>query len=190
MAEQLGEFGFTTDFVTMAPPGLPAAPDHPAVEIHAIDCNRGDPVVCSPQEMLPYVGRAFVRARQLVATNRPELSLSHFILPDGITCLALRAATGLPYLLVAHGSDVPGYNPHRFKALHRLLGRPRRLVVDDADASSARARRWSAVRTEAPEAQTAVVPNGIDVDRFDPARPRQDRILAVTGVLERRVSST
>ena len=187
MAEQLGELGYITDFVTMATPCLRAAPDHPAVAIHAIESSRGDPVVCSPREMLPYIGRAFVTARRLVAANRPELNLSHFILPDGIACLALRAATGLPYLLVAHGSDVPGYNPHRFKTLHRLLGPLWRLVVGNAECILCPSKTVERlVRAEAPEARTAVVPNGIDINRFDPTRQRKDRILTVTRMLERK----
>jgi len=40
-----------------------------------------------------------------------DLIHAHFIFPDGVLAFLLSRLTGLPYLITAHGSDVPGYNP-------------------------------------------------------------------------------
>jgi glycosyltransferase involved in cell wall biosynthesis len=93
----------------------------------------------------------------------------------------------VPYIVTAHGSDVPGYNPHRFTALHRLLRPLWRLVARRAACivcPSATVRRL--VLDACPGARTTVIPNGIDPARFAPDRPKQPRILAVARMLERK----
>jgi hypothetical protein len=44
----------------------------------------------------------------------------------------LRWRTGLPYVITAHGSDVPGFNPNRFKTLHKVLAPAWRRIVREA----------------------------------------------------------
>lgn len=137
--------------------------------------------------MVPYVVRSFVRALQLVRQGRPDYNLSHFIFPDGVVCLALKRLVGLPYVVTAHGSDVPGYNPHRFTRLHRLLQPFWRLVVRNATCIVCPSATVQTLVGEAcPAARTVIIPNGIDVHRFNPERPKQARILVVCRMLERK----
>ena len=187
LAERLGELGFATDFVTMALPTGSGGCSGAAVTLHEVAAPRKSPIVCSAVEMVPYLARGLIRALRLHRHYRHDVNLSHFILPDGLICLALRKLEGLPYLLTAHGSDVPGYNPDRFKLLHRLIQPIWRLVVRNADRIVCpSATVQGLVRAACPQARTTVVPNGIDIHRFDPARPKRDRILTVTRMVERK----
>ena len=129
LAERLGRLGFRTDLVTMRFTHSARSADPAGLTVHEIPVRRRDPVVCRVVEMAAYVALAFVRSLRLVRNGRHEVNLSRFLLPDGVVCLALKALTGLPYIVTAHGSDVPGYNPHRFTALHRLLRPLWRLVA-------------------------------------------------------------
>jgi hypothetical protein len=94
-------------------------------------------------------------------------------------------------MVTAHGSDVLGYNPHRFTLLHRVLGPVWRMVARNAAAIvclSASVQRL--VRNACPDASTALIPNGIEPGRFDFDRPKLDRNLVVTRMLSARACST
>lgn len=137
--------------------------------------------------MLPYIVRGFFQAMRLVRTNRYDVNFSHFLFPDGVICLALKKLTGLPYVITAHGSDVPGYNPHRFQLLHRLLKPVWRAVARNAASivcPSQVVQRL--VREQCPQAQTVVIPNAIDPAKFVADRPKKPRILAVSRIVERK----
>ena len=187
LAEELGRLGFATDFITMGldPSGRSAS--HSTVAVHVVGAKRRDPIVCTAAEMVPYMARALILAVRVLRAGRHEINQSHFIFPDGLICLILRKLTGLPYMVTAHGSDVPGYNPHRFTTMHRVLLPVWRLVVRNAThviCPSQTVERL--VRASCGDAPTVVVPNGIDVGRFDPSRPRANRILTVSRILERK----
>jgi glycosyltransferase involved in cell wall biosynthesis len=187
LAERLSRQGFRTDLVTMRFTHQLRSTDAAGLTVHEIPVRRRDPIVCGVAEMAPYVVLALARSLRLVRNGRHDVNLSHFLLPDGLVCLALERLTGLPYVVTAHGSDVPGYNPHRFTALHRLLRPLWRLVARRAAwivCPSDTVRRL--VLDACPDARTTVIPNGIDPDRFAPDRPKQPRILAVARMLERK----
>jgi len=54
-------------------------------------------------------------------TLRRQSHSFHF--PGGIISYILKRFTGLPYVITAHGSDVPDYNPNRFRLLHGCCAR-------------------------------------------------------------------
>jgi glycosyltransferase involved in cell wall biosynthesis len=187
LADRLRPFGFCFDFITMRLPAS-ALPERVAgLTIYQIPTSRRDPVVCAAGDMIPYVARSLVQALRLVRANRYDVNLSHFLFPDGIVCALLKKITGLPYVITAHGSDVPGYNPHRFRLLHRLLKPAWRFVARNAATivcPSQLVQRL--VLEECPRASTVVIPNGIDPARFVPDRPKKARILAVSRIIERK----
>jgi hypothetical protein len=58
---------------------------------------------------------------RLTSQHCYDINHTHFIFPDGILAWSLKRSTQVPYLITAHGSDVPGYNPHRLKMAHKLM---------------------------------------------------------------------
>jgi glycosyltransferase involved in cell wall biosynthesis len=187
LAERLGPSGFHVDLVTMELPAAVCVEHVPHIMLHQIKAQRRDRIVCGAGEMMPYLARSFLKAWQLVQAKRPDFNLSHFLFPDGVTCLLLKKFLGLPYVVTAHGSDVPGYNPHRFKLLHRLLKPVWRIVARNAAMIVCpSAVIQTLVQAECPSARTTVIPNGIDPAKFVPDRPKKPRILTVARMVERK----
>jgi glycosyltransferase involved in cell wall biosynthesis len=143
--------------------------------------------ICRTHEMLTYVCAALPAALRLARRARYDVCHAHFILPTGLVALALNRLTGLPYLLSAHGSDVPGYNPDRFRYQHRLTPHLIRRVAGRSIGTVVPSEFLrQLVHSCAPDAPIAVVPHGIDGRKFMPAKTKSRAILVVTRMLERK----
>jgi glycosyltransferase involved in cell wall biosynthesis len=131
--------------------------------------------------------RAIPKAVELCESESFDLIHCHFILPDGLAALWLRRKYGIPLVVTAHGSDVPGYNPDRFKIIHRLISPAWRATARTIDKIVCPSEYLEnlIIRRE-PKAKTVAIPNGFDVDRFNPGQTRKDSILIVTRMLERK----
>jgi glycosyltransferase involved in cell wall biosynthesis len=123
---------------------------------------------------------------QLTKRRRYDINHTHFIFPDGVLAWLLRRRVGLPYVITAHGSDVPGYNPHRLQRAHRLLAPLWRRVVQDASELVCPSEMIRSLVLRQPvAANTTVIPYGFDSDRFRIAG-HGERILTVSRLLERK----
>jgi glycosyltransferase involved in cell wall biosynthesis len=143
--------------------------------------------ICTIPEMITYVFGALSRAFHLAKTHPYAINHTHFIFPDGIVALLVKRLCGLPYVITAHGSDVPGYNPNRFRMAHRLLTPLWRLVVQEAEEIVCPSQTLRAlVQRRSPSATTAIIPNGIDVTSFRADQPKQPRVLVVSRLFERK----
>lgn len=73
---------------------------------------------------LLYVGAA----RRFLQNTRDHYDVCHIhgVVPTGLLGPYLK---GIPYSITAHGSDVPGFNLHRFTTMHRFCGPMWRYVV-------------------------------------------------------------
>ncbi len=115
------KYGHTFDLVTMGYKGLLKEEQQGSIHIYRVPCKRSKKELCTTPEMLSYLIPAFLKAEQLVLTKKYDLAHVHFILPTGNLAVALKLLNHLPYIISTHGSDLPGYNPDRFKLLHVLL---------------------------------------------------------------------
>ena len=106
------------DVVTMAFRGLPRHEVVDGVHVHRVPCVRLKEHYCTMPEALTYLLAAHRRIHELVARNDYPINHTHFILPDGLNAAWVKRRTGLPYVITVHGSDVPGYNPHRVRLAH------------------------------------------------------------------------
>lgn len=145
-------------------------------------------------ELATYVLPCFWRARRLCGDRPPDVVHAHFIFPDGVACWLLKLWSGRRYIITAHGSDVPGYNPDRFQLAHSLLGPLWRRVVANADAIICPS-PWlrDLLREKSAGAKLLVIPNGFDPSRFarpaetgDGPREHSDEILCVSRLMERK----
>ena len=152
-----------------------------------VPCIRRHKTRTSIWELMLYLVHLMFRAAVQLRRRRYDICHAHFILPDGIAAALICWWRGLRLVITAHGSDVPGYNPDRFRLLHRLLQPVWRRVVRSADAivcPSPTLERL--VKAWAPAAPTMVVPNGFNVARFVTERPRARRILVVSRLVARK----
>ncbi|MGH7589649.1 MAG: glycosyltransferase family 4 protein [Gemmatimonadota bacterium] len=187
LSTQLVGMGHEVDVVTMRYRDLPHLEQIEGVRVHRVACVRLRENYCTMGEQATYLARALPYAFRLVRKRRFDVNHTHFILPDGLLSMILHRLTGLPYLVTSHGSDVPGYNPHRFLRAHRLLAPVWRAIVEDAGEviCPSESLRSLVLRAKA-DTRTAVIPNGINSDRFRATDAKEKRILVVTRMLERK----
>jgi glycosyltransferase involved in cell wall biosynthesis len=187
LSRELVSRGHQVDLVTMSFRGCPSHEDVDGVQVHRVPCIRRAKEVCTTPEAFTYVAAARPVIRQLLARHRYDITHAHFILPDGLLAWWIRRTTGLPYVITAHGSDVPGYNPHRLRLAHQLVRPLWRMVVRDAERIVCPSQVLEQlVLAQRPGVhKTAVIPNGLEVNDYSP-NGHEPRILVVTRMLERK----
>ena len=187
LTEQLLSRGREIDLITMAFQGLPRRESKGNLNIFRIPCLRRNKSVCHPHEMIPYILLATPLLLGNAKKNAYSLNHTHFIFPDGVLAYIAKRFAGLPYIITAHGSDVPGYNPDRFQALHKFLAPLWHLVATNAETVICpSAHLKSLIHAVNPRVMTTVIPNGIDTNCFNPNRPRKKQVLVVTRMVERK----
>jgi glycosyltransferase involved in cell wall biosynthesis len=187
LSTQLVRLGHEVDVVTMHRVGLPRREEVEGVQVHRVPCVRLNASHCSMPEQATYLAAALPYVLRLARRRQYDVNHTHFILPDGVLSMVLRRVTGLPYVITSHGSDVPGYNPHRFRLAHRALAPVWRAVVERSGGIISPSETLEGLVLEAkPDARTVVIPNGITVGPPRQATTRESKILVVTRMLERK----
>jgi glycosyltransferase involved in cell wall biosynthesis len=143
--------------------------------------------VCTVPEAASYLLSALPKVRRLVDQHCYDINHTHFILPDGIMAWLVHRHTRLPYVITAHGSDVPGYNPHRLLVAHKVLTPLWKTITRNASQIiSPSTSLKSLLVKQSPDMKITLIPHGFDVERFNPHAIKQKRILIVTRMLERK----
>jgi glycosyltransferase involved in cell wall biosynthesis len=187
LINELRRRGHAVDLVTMGYQGLPSFEQHGELRIHRVPCWRRKVSVCTPLEMALYMVTAFLTAWRLCRQNQYDLNHTHFIFPDGVVAYLIKKWWGIPFIITAHGSDVPGYNPDRFRLLHKLLTPFWKKIVKAAETlvfPSSVLRNLALGLTA--DFSSIVIPNGFDPNRFSPAKAKKNRILLVTRMFQRK----
>lgn len=187
LIKQMLECGDEIDLVTMGFGDLPRVERQGKLTIHRVPCGRRNVAVCHPHEMFLYVLRALPLVIRLIRQRRYDIVHTHFIFPDGVLAMLAARRTGIKFIITAHGSDVPGYNPDRFQLLHRLLRIIWKPVVRQAECIVCPSEYIRGLLLEsAPDAEAVVIPNGIDIDRYKPSKARSKRIVVVSRMVKRK----
>ena len=187
ISRRLAARGYSVDLVTMGFRNLQRDEIVGGTNVHRVPGIRMRIDSCSFVEMIPYVLLAPIRIIRQVRANPYVINHVHFIYPDGIIAYIVKRFTGLPYVITAHGSDVPGYNPDRFKLLHKLLLPIWIRVTDDTSLILCpSASIESLIKAKNPKARTRIIPNAIATDKFPPGAKQPRKLLVVTRFFERK----
>ena len=187
LARELAQKKHQVDFVTMWYRGLPLKNTYQDVVVRRIPCLRINKTLCRPPEMVTYLLTALPVTLWLVKQNKYDINHTHFIYPDGIISWLIKKQHGLPYVITAHGSDVPGYNPNRFKFIHRIMLPLWQKVVAGADAIVSPSEALSElIHFHAPNKNVHIIPNGYLPGLVDFAKKQRNHILIVTRMFERK----
>ena len=183
---ELAARGHELDVVTMAYRGLPRLEDQGRLRIFRVPSIRRAAHICHAHEMLSYVASAWRTGASLLRSRDYDLIHAHFLYPSGVVAHLLHQMSGIPYVVTAHGSDVPGYNPDRFRTSHRLL-RPLWRTVAGRASTIVCPSRWLAdlVESHRPGTPVRVIPNGID-PRWTVPGEKQRTLLVVSRLFERK----
>jgi glycosyltransferase involved in cell wall biosynthesis len=187
LSRELVELGHTVDLVTMGYERLPQQESVHGVTVYRVPCVRRSSSVSYPPELASYLFSAIPFALRLVRHRQYDINHTHFIFPDGVTAWLLKVRTGLPCVITAHGSDVPSFNPDRFKLMHKLLAPAWHRIVAGADRIVSPSRHLSRlIRQRRQQVPIELIPNGIDPGKYRPDRPKEKRILVVSRLFERK----
>lgn len=187
LSAELVKTGHTVDVVTMNYQDLPREEVIDGVTVHRVDCKRRSESKCTAREALRYVLNARPVVRELLARQTFDLVHVHFIFPDGLIALSEAARIGIPFIITAHGSDVPGYNQKRFfKVAHPVLRVFWRRITRNAAAVVSPSQTLAKlIESEDPKTKVLIIPNGISENKYQPA-PKQEQILVATRIVERK----
>jgi len=171
--------------ISMGFSGLPIVEEKQGLLIHRIPCGRKRAHSSDTIEMFRFVIGAVRLGRKLLVAHEVDLIHAHSIVPDGLIAYILGQRTRLPFVVTAHGSDVPGYNPDSFKLLHLIIAPVWNKLVDRAAAVTAPSQYLKRlINTRRRQKPIAVVPNGIDASVLVPAR--KERSFLIISRLVRR----
>lgn len=185
LAQQLAAAGHGVDVVTMEFHGLPRYERHGRLRVYRVAAVRRSQVRAVTREMLSYLPSALSRSLALARRRRYDLIHSHFVIPTSIVAALLRRLCGLPSVITIHGSDVPGYNPDRFKLGHRLMGPVWKGLVRDADAIISPSAYLRDLLTASCRVPVDLIPYGFTPPPL-PALPRRKRILFASRLFPRK----
>jgi glycosyltransferase involved in cell wall biosynthesis len=134
---------------------------------------------------LTYIYRGFIFVRTLYRGNEPKYDLCHAWsgLPAGALALLLKWKRNLPYIVGLRGSDVPGYDI-RYKWLYPFLSPGLHAIWRGAQALTANSYELRTLALQfRPRDTIDVIPNGVDLARFQPAELRDKGADAVFNIL-------
>jgi len=185
LAETLVQMGHQVDVVTSRMSFLPEFEEINGVRIFRVKCIRRYKHYVTNPEMVTLIYPLYKKALELIRTEDYDLNHTHFVVPSGIVSYLLWKKTGLPYLITAHGSDIPGYNPDRFMLTHWLIRLPWRRIVRNSALMTTPSYFLRRLIHSFIDIPVVVVPNGHRFTSYI-ERPKVNRILVVTRIFERK----
>lgn len=185
LATALVRAGHEVDVLTAGMPQLPRSEFVDKVQVCRVPGWRRRLHYSTALEQLSFVLPTYFAAVDRHRRHPYDMIHCHFIVPTGVVAWLLRRRTGLPFVLTAHGSDVPGYNTDRFVTTHRLIRPLWRRIVSSAAAVTSPSTFVAGLLREQGVAEVSVLPNPIDALPSG-KRPRSKRILCVARLVPRK----
>ncbi|KKR22162.1 MAG: Glycosyl transferase group 1 [Candidatus Moranbacteria bacterium GW2011_GWA2_39_41] len=137
----------------------------------------------SQKDLLVYSWKAYQFSKELIATNKYDLTHSFFSIPCGFLSMLLKRKYDLPYIVSLRGSDVPGYS-ERFDLAYYVFTPIIKYVWKKSDAviSNSVGLKELALKAKANQ-EVGIIFNGIDIDNFkpDPSKKSTDKFIITPG---------
>jgi glycosyltransferase involved in cell wall biosynthesis len=157
----------------------------PGVTVHETWCWRRHRHFTTSLELATTLTTTYRKAAEVIEKFAPDVLHAHFVFPSGIIAYLLSRRFGIPYVLTAHGSDIPGYNPDRFNLLHHLMRPLWRTVMRHATVTTSPSEFLSRLIKTHIDVPIEVVPNGYSpVTR--PSVPKRNLVLVVARLFPRK----
>lgn len=160
LAEQLVCMDNQVEVITSRMPGLKPVERRGGVRIHRARCIRRYRHYTTSPELLTTMPSAYMTACGSVRRRYPDVVHAHFVVPSGLVAWMLWKRFGIPYVITAHGSDIPGYNPDRFTLTHSLLRPLWKLILRDASQVTSPSRFLADLVRNEIDIPLHIVPNG------------------------------
>lgn len=185
LCRQLAKMGHTVDVVTMHYDKLPRFERVDGFNVYRTPAIRKRAEISHPHELATYMPGAFFKTLRLAWQNRYDIIHCHFIVPGAPLAWLISSLTKIPLVITCHGSDVPGHNPDRFKLLHKIIKPAWRFLARRGDLITSPSESLKKLITEnCPGLEVAIVPNGIDVEKFTANAVKTKSILLCSRILK------
>lgn len=153
--------GHNVSVVTTGFQDLPLKQEIGCMTIYRMKCRRAKKETCSPIEQASYLIAARRFLKNHLKHNSYDICHTHFIIPTGVLALWLNKKYHLPYIITAHGSDVPGFNPDRFTLLHKFTKPLLRKICSGAKSITAPSQYLAdLIEEKIGKYDVTVIPNG------------------------------
>jgi glycosyltransferase involved in cell wall biosynthesis len=144
----------------------------------------------SNRELSAYAVRAFFHALKLQRKRNYDLCFAWSAVPAGAVALLLQKLTGLRYLVRVCGPDIPGFEP-RYQVISSVLSPLIKMTLRNAAAVVAKSEgEREMIRQLTRKADVTIVPNGVDLNVFQPGDSIPDngplRLLCVGRLIARK----
>ena len=183
--QQLVSAGHRVRVVTSTMRGLPSSEVVNDVEVYRAACWRRNRHYTTALELLTTLLPAYRLASRLIRLERPDVIHTHFAIPSGLIAWMLARRYRIPYVITAHGSDIPGYNPDRFMLLHRIAKPLWRKVIANAAAVTSPSEFLARLLREHIRVPVYIVPNGYQPDAGE-QQEKRNLVLVVARLFPRK----
>jgi len=129
---------------------------------------RSEPFRADLKAMAAFIIKAFFRGLKVFRDFKPDFIHAHFAVPAGAAAFLLAKATGMPYVITAHGGDVPGGAPEKTAGWFRLALPFSKLIWKHAATVAAVSNQTRELAMAHYHADIRVIPNGIDTEAMKP----------------------
>lgn len=185
LAEAMVNEGHEVDVVTSGMKDLPDYEVINGVHIHRVNCIRWKRHYSTAFELLTQIIPSYRKALQLTRIKKFDINHTHFIVPTAICSYLLKRKTGLPYIITAHGSDVPGYNPDRFDVVHKLIKPVWKKVMKNCDGVATPSQFLKGLIQKNAKVPIEIIPNNYKPPK-QCSTTKKNQILIASRIVERK----
>ena len=185
LAEQLVHEQHEVDVVTMRYGMLPFVETFGKLQVYRVLALRRSPVRAVTLEMASYLLTGFGQCLKMTEEQHYDVIHAHFLMPTAVLGALVARIRNIPLVVTIHGSDVPGYNPDRFKRGHILLAPAWRMLVRNANAIISPSQYLADLLQQHVPTPVDIIPYGF-TPVPTPDRRRHKRILFVSRLFPRK----
>lgn len=185
LCRELVRQGHSVDVVTMHARGTKRFEVIEGIRVYRVRSLRSRNEICHPHEMATYVLSAIPFCLRQTKKTQYDVIHAHFIFPTAVVGAIIKAIRNIPLVVTAHGSDVPQYNPDRFKILHRILRPAWLAVVRSIDVLVTPSEYLKKHFLKFAKLPAIVIPNGFRMELIHPS-VREKKILVVSRIFKRK----
>ena len=171
----LASCGYQIHLLTALWENLPEREGSVNLVIERLPSGRTQAFRADFKAMALFVWHSFWHGLKVIREWQPDLIHAHFAVPAGAAALALSFLTRTPYVITAHGGDVPDGAPEKTGGWFRFVLPLSKPVWKRARAIAAVSNQTRQLALKHYAADIQVIPNGIDPAAYHPGKFNQEK---------------
>ncbi|HVI89223.1 MAG TPA: glycosyltransferase family 4 protein [Dongiaceae bacterium] len=180
IARELARLGAEVTVLTSAFRGLPRQEYLHGYRVIRIPTLRRRKDRCSILEMIVFMISAAVFSVPIARKAGAQTTIAFFSIPSGPIAYLLKWFLRIPYIVSLRGGDVPGYLGQELAFFHRITAPITRLIWRNAAHVVANSEGLQRLACRSvPDTAVAIVPNGVDFEKFVPGNGNAHPVLSL-----------